>query len=285
MRLSCPNCDAQYEVPDQVIPTSGRDVQCSNCGQTWFQHHPDHIPEDEAEQILLDQPDPDEETSPPPPPAPPKAEDRDPPRRQLDPEVADILREEAEAEYAARQREAAGSLESQPDLGLEETDSDLDQPAVGEDPEDAAERRAFEAKRRMARMRGEPDPAADREAKAIAARSRRELLPDIDEINSTLRNDRTTRSRAEAEKKVQMEEPAPRGSRSRFRSGFAVALLIFAIGALIYVYAPQIAQSLPQADPLLSSYVAWVDGLRVALDRQIAAGVSWLDGMAGGSTE
>lgn len=39
MRLTCPNCDAQYEVSDSVIPLHGRDVQCSNCGQTWFQTH------------------------------------------------------------------------------------------------------------------------------------------------------------------------------------------------------------------------------------------------------
>ena len=51
MRLICPNCDAQYEVPDEVIPTSGRDVQCSNCGQTWFQHHADHMPEEEDEDL------------------------------------------------------------------------------------------------------------------------------------------------------------------------------------------------------------------------------------------
>ncbi|MGB5871974.1 MAG: zinc-ribbon domain-containing protein, partial [Albidovulum sp.] len=37
MRLICPNCDAQYEVEDAVIPDEGRDVQCSNCGTTWFQ--------------------------------------------------------------------------------------------------------------------------------------------------------------------------------------------------------------------------------------------------------
>ncbi|WP_176473812.1 zinc-ribbon domain-containing protein [Actibacterium ureilyticum] len=37
MRLICPNCSAQYEVDDSVIPAEGRDVQCSNCGQTWFQ--------------------------------------------------------------------------------------------------------------------------------------------------------------------------------------------------------------------------------------------------------
>jgi len=40
MRLICPNCGAQYEVPDSVIPQSGRDVQCSSCGNTWFQRHP-----------------------------------------------------------------------------------------------------------------------------------------------------------------------------------------------------------------------------------------------------
>lgn len=37
MRLTCPNCAAQYEVDDRVIPSAGRDVQCSNCGHAWFQ--------------------------------------------------------------------------------------------------------------------------------------------------------------------------------------------------------------------------------------------------------
>ncbi len=41
MRLTCPNCGAQYEVPDEVIPDEGRDVQCSNCGDTWYQAHPE----------------------------------------------------------------------------------------------------------------------------------------------------------------------------------------------------------------------------------------------------
>ena len=37
MRLVCPNCGAQYEVDDRVIPDSGRDVQCSSCGHAWYQ--------------------------------------------------------------------------------------------------------------------------------------------------------------------------------------------------------------------------------------------------------
>ena len=37
MRLVSPSCGAEYEVDDSVIPEAGRDVQCSNCGQAWFQ--------------------------------------------------------------------------------------------------------------------------------------------------------------------------------------------------------------------------------------------------------
>ena len=49
MRLICPNCSAQYEIPDDVMPPEGREVQCSNCGQMWFQDHPDTIAEREAD--------------------------------------------------------------------------------------------------------------------------------------------------------------------------------------------------------------------------------------------
>ncbi|MGB1034571.1 MAG: zinc-ribbon domain-containing protein, partial [Primorskyibacter sp.] len=37
MRLTCPNCRAQYDVPDTAIPEDGRDVECSNCAHSWFQ--------------------------------------------------------------------------------------------------------------------------------------------------------------------------------------------------------------------------------------------------------
>ena len=73
MRLTCPNCDARYQVSDEAIPPAGRDVQCSNCGQTWFQHHPDNPPaETDSQSPDLgagpDLRDPDEEVAPPPPP-------------------------------------------------------------------------------------------------------------------------------------------------------------------------------------------------------------------------
>lgn len=40
MRLVCPNCDAKYEVPEDAIPETGRDVQCANCGHAWYQMRP-----------------------------------------------------------------------------------------------------------------------------------------------------------------------------------------------------------------------------------------------------
>ena len=213
MRLICPNCGAQYEVPDDVIPESGRDVQCSNCGDTWFQHHPNHPPteadaEDEAETVV------DEPASPPEPEiedepevaAEAASEDVDesedaaerddqeqtdadedeadepaaiPPRRELDPAIASILREEAQHEEKERARESRGGIETQPDLGLNVAEPD---------------ERAKQARERMARLRGESaDEAAQVEtvgADDIDPDSRRNLLPDIEEISSSLDADR-----------------------------------------------------------------------------------------------
>ena len=36
MLIKCPNCNAQYEVPNDIVPAAGRDVQCSSCSKTWF---------------------------------------------------------------------------------------------------------------------------------------------------------------------------------------------------------------------------------------------------------
>ena len=270
MRLICPNCDAQYEVPDEVMPVAGRDVQCSNCGQTWFQHHPDHEPEEVTDGLDDPAPAPDEEVSPPPPPPPPQPE---PERRQLDPSVADILRQEAEAEQEARKRRQAETLESQPDLGLGDV----------ADEEDDADRRAREARERMARMRGEEPSVSDAAATAAAMGSRRDLLPDIEEINSTLRSSSERASGTEGAGDMEMTAQAPR--KRSFRNGFLLIVLIFLVLAVLYIYAPQIAQAVPQVDPYLSGYVTWVDQGRVWLDNQLQIFLQWLDAAASQSAK
>jgi predicted Zn finger-like uncharacterized protein len=265
MRLICPNCDAQYEVVDDVIPTDGRDVQCSNCGQTWFQDHPDHIPDEGPEDTEqpADLVEPDD--------TPAEDEERAetvPPRRELDTSVADILRQEAELEAQAR---AGDALESQPELGLQEGDADSD-------------RRAREAQERMAKIRGE-EPAeravSEEAATAAALGSRRDLLPDIEEINSTLRSSSDRQSGASGpsgDTHATQAQAAP--SKSGFRRGFSLMILLAIILITIYVMAPEIAKAIPQVDPYLSSYVAKVDSARAWLDGHVTSLLTWLDAVA-----
>ena len=268
MRLTCPSCGAQYEVPDDVIPDGGRDVQCSNCGNTWFQakdteNTPEALAEEAAApkdavwhpEVASDLEDPPSDNAgatpgDPPPPTPPR-------RRELDPAVADILREEAELEARTREAEA-DVFEDQPDLGLQE-------------PEDEAAKRARQAKDRMRKLRGEdPDAAAAvAAASAVADRpqSRSDMLPDVDEINQTLRASTERRDVSLDQSHFDDEDEATSG----FGRGFIFTIVLLAIATALYLFAPQLGQSIPQLDGVMTGYVAVIDQARAGLDTLVAS--------------
>ena len=291
MRIICPNCDAQYEVPDNVMPTAGRDVQCSNCGQTWYQHHPDHMPE--AQDAA---PPPHEDISPPaatPPsptpaastqPIPPQVSSSaaspsaasqkpaaTPERKQLDPAVADILREEAQTEKAARKAAQPSALESQPDLGLDLEEAPL---------EDDADRLARQARARMGSDEA-LQPARPADAKLVAGAattslgSRRDLLPDIEEINSTLRSGAAPAGTAgEA---PEYEAPTRKRMRRGFRTGFLTVMMIFIVLGTLYISAPRLAAAVPALEPSLQAYVAAINSGRAWLDATLQSVLTMLD--------
>lgn len=256
MRLICPNCDAQYEVSDDAIPPEGRDVQCSNCGHGWFQRPVSLAPAPEPERPVALIPTP---KAPPPspasapvpaaplPPLPDEEEDDEaslepapvaPPSRSLDKGLLAVLREEAE--LAARQREAEGA-----------------------DPAPAA----------SAAPAAPPSPEA-----ALAEpmpRPRRDLLPDIEEINSSLRSN-TARP---ADDLLPAAAPV-RPSRAAHRAGFFLMIFAALVLALAYVMAPRIAAEIPGAEPALRRYVAGVDEARLLLDRLLRAAADQLRGGA-----
>ena len=244
MRLLCPNCDAQYEVPDYVIPAEGRDVQCSECGHTWYQEHENEdisdLLEADAEE---DEPGPDEMR------VPRALAERA--ARQMDPEVQDILREEADREERAREAE---SLETQPDLGLNEPEQ--------------SDQRVTQARERMAKLRGE-----SAEAGSGNVGSRRDLLPDIEEINSTLRSasDRNSPEMVLAESELGGE------SRGGFWTGFLLIVTVMAILLGLYLFAPQIARAVPQSDPFLTNYVTRADAVRGWLNTSLLGALEWLE--------
>jgi predicted Zn finger-like uncharacterized protein len=313
MRLICPNCGAQYEVADDVIPVAGRDVQCSNCGHTWFEHpgaseaaeagEPLPPPEAVSEAVPEVEPEPVLEVAEEPEPAPLEIEppeieapDMDVPpepvieqetmaveqapepaddsshepvdneldeqtvltavglqRRSLSPDLAEILRQEAEHEAAARAAEGPPRQSNMP-----ETTADLD------------DQRSEEARRRMARMRGEPEPVTSTPANPTA---RRELLPDIEEINSSLRST-TDRDGSAA------LEPAMQQRKRGARFGFTTIMLLVAILVGLYLGAGRLSTLVPAAEPVLTRYVAVVNDVRLWIDLKMQAFIAGQSGNA-----
>ncbi|ROU02537.1 zinc-ribbon domain-containing protein [Histidinibacterium lentulum] len=249
MRLTCPNCGAEYEVPDDAIPDSGRDVQCSNCGHTWFEAgaaaaetaepaeppapRPPRAPRPAAPaETARDraQPDPDAPRPgrPPPDPEAPHPDPGQPaPRRRLDPAVASVLREERATSEALRRASAPEPMERQEDLPLAE-------------------------------------PASPARRPAPAPQPRRERLPDVDDINRRLGADPAPRASDRT-----AEEQAALRYRQGFRYGFGIVMLIAAAATLVYVYAPRIAEAVPSLSPPLAAYTETVDGLRLSLDNSV----------------
>lgn len=322
MRMICPNCEAQYEVDANVIPETGRDVQCSNCGHTWFQRRseleggpvpqpagllqpepePEPAPEPEAEPAPASIPEPEAEPTPefdvaefyasvpepkpepeitietpdePVAPAPDETDETtdetpmsaqddysqtqqsDTPHHQpLGEDVVEILREEAERETAERSF-------GEHDFSVQPS-SDLDQAEPNPEPHSQEQTTGL--------LDQDPEPAPEIAAQPHEAKNkRRNLLPDIEEIKSTLsatKGDDTIDDFASAEQR-----------RSGFRRGVVSAISVFALLALLYMFAGKITAAIPQTETFLSGYVAWIDGLRTTVDRIMLNAVEKLTGL------
>ena len=231
MRLTCPICSTQYEVPDEVIPDSGRDVQCSNCEQTWFQVKDPQadapigasaseagkaVEEVAVSEVAGAQPDNFDE----------------PAKGNVDPAVANILKEEAVREAKMREREGT-NLESQPNLAL-----------------DPPEELKVKPKRPTATETAE-DPG------------QKDVLPDVVTINSGLRSDLPSDN---------TEAVVPARNSNGFLRGFALIVIIGFVLFLIYDNSTKISDAVPQAEPVLKSYVSLVDEARLWFEAQTSGG-------------
>ena len=318
MRLVCPNCDAEYEVDDAAIPMAGRDVQCSNCGHGWFQAHPEVEAEQAAEPsgaAPMTSSDPDmivsDSVAEPAVPAGQKptraaaepvraiasdggedgrmssadngpemspeaavaaalkaaaeqpvgsADSSPAPSRALDESVLAVLREEAAREVAARRAEAAPVLETQTEMGLAPEATGL----------------AAAASRRLARLKGTPEPEP-----VAVPKTRREMLPAIEEINSTLRATNDRRSEGDDAVVDTMADEKP--EKAGFGRGFTTLVLLAVILVALYLLAPLIGAKVPALAGAAKDYVAAVDAARVWLDTEIKALVATLRGIQGTS--
>jgi len=304
MKLICPNCGAQYQIDADVIPEAGRDVQCSNCGHTWFERPGASEAAEEGFGAMETLAEPEVETvsaATTPVPSDDDLEDAlgdEAPtefaRKPLDSSVADILKAEAEREQAARVAEAP-AIETQQEMPVAEPVVEtppappvtekpvieeppvvertpvVEEPIIDETPDvnvDVdSDAELAETQSRIARLRGEEANIAA--VAAAAASSRKELLPDIEEINSTLRS-----SAERGEVPEPMPEQVEKTKKRGFRFGFILGLLLIVALVLLYVFADQIIAAVPALEGAISGYVAMVDNFRL-----------WLDGLIRGATD
>jgi hypothetical protein len=170
-----------------------------------------------------------------------------------------MLKEEAARELAARRAAVPVPIEVQGDLGL---------PPPAPAPAGSLQ----------SPLAATPLAAAD-VAETTHPASRRSRLPDIEEINSTLRpqgfppgHDPTSDAADEA-------EAAAQGAGS-FRAGFLLIITLAVVLTLIYAFAPQLAQAVPALEAPLAAYVQTADALRLWLDGAMRGLIDSLRGLA-----
>lgn len=266
MRLICPNCGAQYDVPSGAIPPDGRDVQCSACGKVWFERPSGDAPDDgepsepwdEVPVVSDDEEEADDlaEAKAAPPPRPLPA------RSSVTPEVAEILRSEAARETQVRGDPATKA--ATPVLRPPAAPAEDIAPPSPQSPAPAAAPAAASpapAEERGERTDPEPLPEPARSLSRPAAVPEREL--DLDQINASLRA-----SSGRTGAKPPQVDRRPRGQ-TGFATGFWGALLVLAVLAGLYVIAPSIVRTVPALGAVLDPYVAAVDDVRLWLDRRV----------------
>jgi predicted Zn finger-like uncharacterized protein len=233
MRLVCPTCDAEYEIARTAIPRSGREVECSNCGHSWFQAFADltidegladgsHGEGGLADEAVDDEAhavgDEDGSASPTP--------DL---TRPLDDAVLDVLRQEAEREVKARLAET-DRLSGEP-----QTEIALPPLRSGVEPLRASR------------------TGQDLPPQGASSRPRRDLLPAIEEVTAALQDGPLSDAPLS-----EPQLPATAHPSALLRI-FLLLVLAAVILLALYVFAPLIAQNLPDLAQTSAEYVAAVD--------------------------
>ncbi|MEM7711221.1 MAG: zinc-ribbon domain-containing protein [Pseudomonadota bacterium] len=261
MRITCPNCNAHYEISEELIPAEGREVQCSNCSKTWFQEGRRAV-EETAQDRAAEEDDPEDEDDDP----EDEGSEGGPadalPRRPIaDERTLAILREERA--YEERRR------------AIERQSSPPPTPPDPHNPREAAAREAarMAAAASVARARSgtevvspgdtPSDPQREADPRPEAGPNRRNLLPDIEKINKSLRPDEPDVETVLAEEEAELDRRSgPKG----FRIGFLTVLALIAVATMAYLFADQIVDTLPVLDQAMSGYVSAVDRGRISLE-------------------
>jgi len=244
-------------------------VQCSNCAHTWLQmpegfddtagRQPPESPEIAPQDPVDDEDVTDDGFT------PPMGAEAQPMRRTTDPDALGVIHEEVQHELRHRDAETGG-IETQTELGLDQGGFTPPPPTPEISPAASPEAEAQAQDEGLA-------PAQKR-----SEGNKRELLPDIEEINSTL----ASAPDPVYDEDGNLDESSTTGGRRGFRLGFGLMLLLTALLLLFYAYAPSQAERFPQFSTQIEAVIGFIDMLRAGLETGAQRLLKMLNGLLEG---
>lgn len=114
-----------------------------------------------------------------------------------------------------------------------------------------------------------PQPDRNRRPKSENKPNRKSLLPDVDELDASLRSEADQPRRRDRDMMEAHEEEVNRSSGGGFRRAFIWTLFIIALLLALYVMRPAIIATLPFTAVFLDPYAAVVDSIRLLIDGAI----------------
>ncbi len=283
MLLVCPNCGARYEVPQVNIPESGRDVQCSACSMTWFQTSP-HLPKpplEELSDVLEEDP---TVCSPASNHLPitgevltdrknleklPREDNARQLKNRLHPTVAEVLKEEAQREVAARATENIGK-QPKPRFEKKATSNLLMKGGDG-DVQSVSLRDGI--------LEDKLDNIEDRQTKAQENTKEPETATSLH--NEDTHPKLSSVAKEYIEKSSDEIVSHNRKSNRARMTGFLTGLSTVAIFFFVYQQESELTNLFYPLRPVLERYVTSVDLLRAYSDQWFANGIYWLESQVG----
>ena len=120
------------------------------------------------------------------------------------------------------------------------------------------------------------DPDDIRQLRRSLVENRKVLLPDVDELNTSLRMENSSRD-VDLRSSAFSEEDA--ANRSRFWLGLVTALMLFGIVSALYLMGPAISDAFPAADPYVAAFRDLADSALDATARAWVPVVDWLESL------
>lgn len=294
MELICPSCEARYRVPDGTIGERGRRVSCTNCGHRWHAYPPaagapaaGGLPGEEAG---------------------PRADATAGSRSDAVPD-ADMTASRAD-EGSGDATIAAGAQPRPTDPArsaqlaelramLDEVQEPRPEPAAGQEETPMPAAAATAGPRAEAELDEVPPAAPPRAAEA--GPDGRGALPMIDDLaeervpehaptagqRMAKRESHTSRGDDDIARLRRMQDESAHrvrrknGGSGAFLTGFLLVVIIGGVMAALYLLAPQIVARFPEAEAMMSEYVAAIDEMRLAGADAYESARAWVLEMMG----